>query len=187
MSEDDEFKHAWQTQACALPQRSTQDLRAEARALQRTISRRNLREYLAGALVIPVFCYYMWLFPHWVTRLGAALVVLGTLVVMWQLHRRAASRAVPAELGGTCLQYQRSELVRQRDALHSVWLWYLGPLLPGLVVFVWGVQGGSAKPVALLVDAAMLAVFVAIAWVNRRAAARLQRQIDALDALAGPG
>lgn len=185
MNEDD-FKRAWQMQPCALLQRSTQDLRAEATAFQRKIARRNRREYLAGAVVIPVFCFYIWLFPYWVTRLGAALVVAGTLVVMWQLHRRAASRAVPTDLGGACLQFQRAELARQRDALRAVWLWYLGPLLPGLVVFMWGRQGGSAKLVEWLVDLAMLAVFVAIAWINRRAATHLQRQIDALDELAQP-
>ena len=32
----------------------------------------------------------------------------------------------------------------------------------------------------------MLAVFMAIAWLNRRSAAKLQRQIDALQALAKP-
>ena len=88
---------------------------------------------------------------------------------------------------GTSLKFQCTELARQRDALRSVWLWYLGPLLPGLVVFMWGRQGGSAHhPVELLVDGLMLAVFVAIAWLNRRSAAKLQRQIDALQALAKP-
>jgi hypothetical protein len=122
-----------------------------------------------------------------VTRLGAALVVAGTLVVMWQLNRRASSRVVPADLGGACLQFQRDELVRQRDALRSVWLWYLVPLLPGLVVFMWGMQRGSAHhPFEMLVDGFMLAVFVTIAVINRRAAAKLQRQIDILDAMADP-
>jgi hypothetical protein len=114
------------------------------------------------------------------------LVVLGTLVVMWQLHRRAASRAVPKDFGASGLQFQRTELARQCDALRSVWLWYLAPLVPGFAVFMWGRQGRSAKPAYLLVDLTMLAVFAAIAWINRWGAAKLQRQIDALDSLASP-
>ncbi len=184
---DDLFKQVWQTQASGLPQRSPEDLRSDAAAFQRKIARRNRREYIAGAVVIPVFCFYIWLFPYWVTRLGAVLVVLGTLVVMWQLNRRAGSRVVPADFGGTCVQFQCAELARQRDALRSVWLWYLGPLLPGLVVFMWGMQGGTVNhPFELWVDMSMLALFVAIAWINRWAAAKLQHQIDALEALAEP-
>jgi hypothetical protein len=114
------------------------------------------------------------------------LVVLGTLVVMWQLHRRAASRAVPEDFAVNCLQFQRTELARQRDALRTVWLWYLGPLVPGLAVFMWSIQGRSARPIDLLVDLTMLTAFAAVAWINRWGAAKLQRQIDALNALAEP-
>ena len=184
---DELFKQVWQTQTNTLPQRAPENLRAEATAFQRKIERRNRREYLAGAFVIPVFCFYIWLFPYWVTRVGAAMVVLGTMVVMWQLHQRASSRVVPSDFGGACLQFQCAELARQRDALRSVWLWYLGPLLPGLVVFMWGQQGGSANhPVELIVDVFMLVVFLAIAWLNRRAAVKLQRQIDTLEAMVDP-
>ena len=185
MSEDD-VKRLWQAQSFPLPQRSAEDLLAEATIFQRRIARRNLREYVAGAVIVPVFCFYIWLFPYWVTRLGSLLVVLGTLVVIWQLHRRAASRAVPKDFGVSGLQFQRTELARQRDALRTVWLWYLGPLVPGLAVFMWGIQGGSAKRINLLVELTMLTVFAAIAWINRRAAAKLQRQIDTLDTLAEP-
>lgn len=187
MSEQDQLKQAWQAQPGALPFRSGENLRAQATAFQRQVAHRNLREYFAGIFVIPVFCYYVWLFPYWLTRLGAALVVAGNIVVLWQLHRRAASRVVPAQLGAACLQFQRDELERQRDALRSVWLWYLGPLMPGLVIFVWGLQNGSIHPFALLVEGVMLATFVTIAWINRRAAAKIQRRIDALDTLSEQG
>ena len=183
MSEDD-VKRRWQAQSFPLPQPSAEDLLAEATIFQRRIARRNLREYVAGAVVVAVFCFYIWLFPYWITRLGSLLVMLGTLVVMWQLHRRAASRAVPKDFGVSGLQFQRTELARQRDALRTVWCWYLGPLVPGLAVFLWGMQGRSAKPIELLVDLTMLTVFAAIAWINRRLAAKLQRQIDARDAMA---
>jgi hypothetical protein len=57
-------------------------------------------------------------------------------------------------------------------------------LVPGLAVFTWGLQGGAAaSPAQWTMDAAMLAMFVAIGWINRRTATGLQRQIDALDAL----
>ena len=183
---EDDVKRRWQAQSFTLPQRTAEDFLAETTAFQRRIARRNLREYVAGAVVVAGFCFYIWWFPYWVTRLGAVLVVLGTLVVMWQLHRRAASRAVPEDFAVNCLQFQRTELARQRDALRTVWLWYLGPLVPGLAVFMWSIQGRSARPIDLLVDLTMLTAFAAVAWINRWGAAKLQRQIDALNALAEP-
>ena len=125
----------------------------------------------------------MWLFPSGFVKLGAALVVLGTLVVMWQLGRRAGARALPADLADSGLQFQRAQLARQRDALRSVWRWYLAPLVPGLVMFLWGVQGGRVGPIELVVDGLVVSVLAWVAWINHRAAARLQREIEALDAL----
>ncbi len=180
-----EIKKAWQSQPAALPQLAPADLRVEAAALQRKVARRNLGEYLGGAIVIPCFAFYLWYFPDWVIRLGAALVILGTLFVMWQVHRRAGARVLPEDFGADGLRFQRRELSRQRDALRGVWFWYIGPLLPGLLVFMCGVQGGSPRRLALFVDLMMLAVLGFIAWINRRGAALLQRRIDMLDALAG--
>ena len=185
MSEID-FRRAWQSQSATLPSLSPGDLRDQAVALQRRIARRNLREYLGGAVVVPAFSIYAWYFQDWAIRLGALLVILGTLLVMWQIHVRAAARALPGDFGCTGLRFQRGELCRQRDALRGVWRWYLGPLVPGLVVFMWGVQGGLAGPVVLPADLMMVTASSLIIWLNRRAAASLQRRIDALDALAAP-
>ena len=34
----------------------------------------------------------------------------------------------------SCLEFHRSELVRQRDLLRSVWWWYLLPFVPGMLL-----------------------------------------------------
>ncbi|MEJ6006200.1 hypothetical protein WG899_11620 [Paucibacter sp. AS339] len=184
MSAEDDLKMAWRAQSEPQPACLPQELRVAAQAFQDRIARRNRREYIGGAIVVPVFCFYAWFFPYWVTKLGAVLVVLGTLVVMWQLHKRASARSLPRDFGQTGLQFQREELQRQRDALHDVWRWYLGPLLPGLFVFMWGQQDGQAGTAEAIVDLIMVLVFVAIHAINRRAAKKLQAEIDALDRLA---
>ena len=82
--------------------------------------------------------------------------------------------------------FQGAELVRQRDALHDAWLWYVAPFVPGLRVFMRGMETEPAGPGAgrrgPLIHLAMVAAALGVAvWLNRRTARTLQREIDALD------
>jgi Flp pilus assembly protein TadB len=105
---------------------------------------------------------------------------------MWQLHRRARARPLPEALAGSLMEFHRAELARQRDALRSVWRWYIGPLVPGLVLFLCGrqIENGSWQPAAFAIVALLLAGVVVL---NLHAARRLQRQIDKLDQLTREG
>ena len=181
------WQQLWHAQALSPLDLSADELRRRSSALQSRVARRNRVEYLAGGLfVIPVYVFYIWLFPFWLTKLGALLVVLGTLVVLQQLRRRASCRTPPpAALGQDWAAFHRAELLRQRDAVRSVWLWYIGPLLPGFWLFLWGreteLAGRGMETMFTLTHAAALLLFVAIVALNLRAARRYQREIDVLD------
>lgn len=185
MSEQ-EIKQLWKSQSAETVIFSADELQARARAFQHRINRRNRIELAAGAAVIAAYCIYFWLFPFLWIRTGCVLVVLGVLVVLHQLHRRARSRTPPAEsLAMAHLAFYRAELVRQRDALRDVWLWYVAPFVPGLLVFRWGVETELASSGAgwrgPLVHLAMAAFALGVMWLNRRSARKLQLEIDALD------
>jgi hypothetical protein len=110
------------------------ELARRARHFQRRIARRNFLEYAAALLVCVGFGFYLWKFPDPLMRLGSVLTIAGILVVVWQLRQRASSRALPgAESALPSRDFHRAELVRQRDALRSVWLWYVAPLVPGML------------------------------------------------------
>lgn len=183
MSTDDDARSLWRGQALApLQPLPPQALVAQAGKLQRAVSRRNRRELIAAAFVVPVFLFYAWFFPHWLTKLGALLTVAGAGVLAWQLHVRASARPLPAALAGSLLQFHRGELVRQRDALRSVWRWYIAPLVPGMVLFLCGrqIEIGHWHPGPFIGSALLMGGVVLL---NRYAARGLQRQIDALDDL----
>lgn len=191
MSEQD-LKQLWKSQPAETAAFSTSELRARALAFQRRIARRNLLEYAAGAVVIAWYSVRFWLHPSLLVRTGCVLVVLGVGVVLHQLHRRAGSRTPPPEsLGMSSLTFHRAELVRQRDALRDVWLWYIAPFVPGMAVLMWGLETELARPQSAwrgpVTQLAMVAVAVGVVWLNRRAAKKLQVEIDALDRqAAGP-
>lgn len=162
-------------------------VRAHAR-LRRRIWWRDALEYVAGTIGIAAFVNVAVKAPDWGIRIGSAAIILGMLVVFANLWRRRI-RAPDDALAGPSLAFHRAQLVAQRDALASVWRWYLGPLVPGMAIFLAGVAHSAAGHMPL--GAALLgagaaalpiaAVFYGIHRINRFAARRLQHRIDALD------
>ena len=180
----DHLQSLWQDQPAEGRAMSLDELRYRSRRLTRIVSRRNLREYVAGAMVAVACAYLALTAPLPLVRAGAVLSEVGVIFIVYYLHRHGAARAMPADMALTsCLQFHRGELERQRDLLRGVWKWYLAPLLPGLILFYlasilahpehasrgWWFLAGS------------LVVFVLIGEANRYAANRLQARIDALE------
>lgn len=187
-SEDKSMKQLWQSQQTEGVRMSVAEVERRAGKFQRKIWWRNLREYAAAGVVVGFFGYRLPGTADMLVRIGMGLIICGTCYLTWQLHRRGSSRRLPTQAGlSSFIEFQRRELVRQRDMISNLWTWYLGPLLPGLVVMI--VAMGRANPGHLkyiwLITAVylgvILAVFLAIDRLNKRAARRLQRQIDELD------
>lgn len=183
-------RSVWQNQKLEGIRMSADELRRRAGKFQRRIFWRNAREYVAALVVVVFFGFQFWRTPDAVTRAGFVLISAGALYLVWHLGRRGSSRSLPVEMGlASGLEFHRRELERQRDLLQSVWRWYLGPLMPGWVVLAIGMartNPGHLRNFGLIftlyqIIAALFFVFV---WhINRRAARKLQQQIDELDAL----
>ena len=180
-------KSLWQEQAVTVAAFTPEDLRARLVRQRRTLRLRNLVEYVAGAVVMAAFGVIAAIWDDVLVRAAAGLIMLGVVVSLWQLHRRASAAPVPAE--GDLLAFHRQQLARQLAALRSVWLWYLGPLVPGMTLFVFArfrdLPPGQVWP-PVLGTAWMVACFGAIWLINHLAARRLARQIEDLDRIGDP-
>ena len=192
----DPVKAAWLSQPVETTPMTAIELAAAAAGFQRKVSRRNWLEYAAGAVVVPVFGAGVVAGHHgWMMRTGFALSVLGVLFILWQLHVRASPRQAPADSSAvTLLAFQRAELIRQRDALRAVPLWYLLPVVPGFVALMVGRWFQDHTPgrslhddhVAVLTGAAIAALIFVIVWLmNALGAAKLDRRIDHLERISG--
>jgi len=187
----------WRNQPRESVEISLDDIRRKAQKFQRRILWRNLREYAAAAIVIASFGYIFWgASPVPLIRAGCGLLIVGTLFAMYALHRKGSARSVPAEMVfRTCIEFHREELRRQRDLARSVWTWYLLPFVPGLAVFLLGdflrtmqmpnapAHRGVIEMVFALVAVGCALVFVGVAKLNQWGARKIQREIDALDAM----
>jgi hypothetical protein len=176
----------WQSQEEENVTISLPDIRRLAARFERRIWWRNLREYVAGAVVIGIFAIRLRLLHGW-DRLPAVLVIAGASYVLVQIHRRGSARPVPADAGARAsIQFHRLKLERQRDALRTVWRWYLLPLVPGLAAtFAEAAlkRGVNATLIGSIVLGTVL--FVGIWALNRWGARKLDRKIQELQAMEG--
>lgn len=181
----DTLRRAWQGQRPPETPPTLDDVRRRAQQFSRRIRWRNAREYVAGTVVM------LWILTDMVrggfnglADVGGLVIIAGVGYVLRQLYRRGQTDTLRSDLGMVdALSFHRSELVRQRDLVMSVWRWYLLPLLPGTVLVSLGraIEHPERWGRALGTSVGMAALLALVAWLNRRAGTRLQRDIAALD------
>ncbi|SFI71124.1 hypothetical protein SAMN02799626_00410 [Caulobacter sp. UNC279MFTsu5.1] len=178
----------WQSQAQEHEPMSLAEIHQKALKLERGVRWRNIREYVASVIVVAFFTPVLLHRESWMMQAGAALIILATAFVAWQMHRRTATNPIP-EAGQALRDHHRQTLIRQRDALRSVGWWYMAPFAPGMVLLMmgrWFQSHVSSRSLAmdhlaiLLASGFVVLVFGGIWWLNQLGAKRLQQQIDEL-------
>lgn len=172
---------------------SLADVHLHAQKFQSRIRNRNMIEYVAAGSVVAFFVWMIATVPEPIVQVGSGLIVLGALYVCWKLYQlgRAATRSEMEAGAQSWASFHRAELVRQREALRTVWSWYLAPFVPGMVVFLAGVSFTEANPAPLparlgvfLAGIGLMAAVFAVIWLlNAVAAKKLDAQIAAMDGL----
>jgi len=181
---NDDLQALWQSQPRGDSGMSLDQIRIRARRSEEKVARRNRREYIAAAVEVVGFGALMWYGPSITIRIGAGLIVSAAVFVVHQLHRRGAATSLPTDLALTsALEFHRAQLVRQRNLLHSVWLWYLMPFAPGAITLLIGLalaNPGRMSGVIIAIGMVNVAVVFGLHVLNRRGAARIQQRLDRL-------
>jgi len=179
---DDSLHSLWRQDGDALEPLPLAEVKLRATAFDRAIGKRNRREYIAAAFVTLIFGLYALILPGTLLKIGSLLVIAGSLVMVWQLARRT-SRPDPAGEAADGRAYYRAQLVTEERMLAYVGLWYIGPLLPGLALFMASLAGQFGSALGFAAFTAVPALVMLGVWLlNRRAAAMLREQIARLDA-----
>jgi hypothetical protein len=174
-------RNIWQDQEVEKMTITLDDVRRRATRLEKVVWWRNLREYAASALAAALLVPHLWRDRGWHLA-PTVLLLAGMAYVMFELHRRGRSNAVSTELGLVAsVEFYRRELERQRDALRSIWSWYLLPFAPGLLaVLVESAVDRGINALLVLSGIFFVGLFVAVLFLNDRAARKLDRKIKDL-------
>jgi hypothetical protein len=151
--------------------------------LERRVQRRNLAEYAAALIVVAFVLRSVWIASSGVLAVGGTALLAGIAYVTYRLHAFGSARTMPSDLAtGSCVEFHRAELERQRDLLQNVWTWYLLPFWPGIGLILIGATMERPDRWPFALGTAVLAVLMAfqIAWMNKRSARTLQEMIERL-------
>ncbi len=181
----DSVQKVWQDQPLERIQMPAEVIRKRAARFERRIRWRNLRESMASIIVMLVLGHLIQTTHDTIARTTFALFIAGLAWIVVHLRRRGTAKSLPPGLDtSSSLRFYRAELERERELVASVWSWYLGPLIPGMVVYSVGRAIRSPYPAAwaglLLFDAGVAATFLLIWKLNMRAARCLERTIAEL-------
>ena len=177
-------RNLWQSQEGESVTMTLEEIRRRAARFERRIWWRNFREYAAGILLIVWILALLHVLHGW-DLLGPSLMLAGVIYVMIQLRRRGTARSFPAGTNTrSSIEFHRLELERQRDALRTIWSWYLLPLVPG-VAAVFAVAAVKRGVNARLIGSIILGVlvFVGVWALNQCGARKLDRKIQELHAM----
>lgn len=199
MTPADRARQIWQSEQGTQAMPSIEELRSKSEKFHRKIKLRNRIEYVAGFFA---FLWFGWIavmgplpwtppeIPANIVRLGSGLLVCGIMVAMWQLHKRTNPLLPPEDRGiHSALQFQRKELVRQRDAISYYFFWYILPFVPGFVVLMLvplALSPTIGEPAwfAVLAKVSLIPlILAAIMWLSRHALHKMQLEIDKIDQL----
>ena len=178
---DNSLRSLWRQDSDTLEPLPLAEVKSRATAFNRAIGKRNRREYVAVAFVALIFGLYVVILPDILLKIGSLFVIAGGFVMARQLSRQT-SQPDPGAEAADVHAYYRARLVTEERMLARVGLWYIGPLVPGLVVFIAGLAGQFDSALGFAAFAAIPVLAILGAWLlNRRAAAMLREQIARLD------
>jgi len=175
------IRDLWQSQDAAAHPMPIEELHRRAQALESKVRHRNWREYGAAILVAAFSVFLLIARVPWHVRAGAGLTLAAIAIVCFHIYRYGSS-APRTDAATASREWYRHELERQRDLLSGVWKWYLGPMIPGLALWLTGGLWDHPERWGRVLIACTFAaaLFIAIGRWNIQTARKLDKEISSL-------
>lgn len=138
--------------------------------IHKKIQYRDLREYIAIGIVIPVFTYCAYSVPNLLSKVASVLIIGYALFVAFKL--RNAKKYKPSAFTETYLEYlhkSKEYLLHQKQLLDSVIYWYILPGMTLTMLFALGLGVTDRLKPILKGAIANVVIAIAIYYLNKQA------------------
>lgn len=184
-------QQVWLAQVTQAPRVSLEHIRHQASRLERGTRWRAGINHVVSVLVIGIYCWCAsqeFFYARPLLLVAMAWYGLFMVYCMYRLHRHVAMQVNPEDAGVLdTLRFHRRQLERQRDFWRGLWRWQSWGLFPGVLLQAAAMVVYSAPWIALAFLIVVSLAMAVGATVGEMRARRSQREIDALDSLAGGG
>ena len=156
------------------------DIRAKAGRFEQKTRRWYVFTGMVFLAAIMLEVWQVWREPDVVERVGDGLTIAAFVYAAFWFRSRARIASMPAGLAlTTSVDFYRHQLAHERDLANHPWR-YLAVFLPGVGLSLLGRSLDRPPAQTAAIAAFGIALFFAVAWVNRRTARKLQSEIDLL-------
>lgn len=118
-----------------------EEVRWQAEESARQMRQWSIRGYLAASVVLVFFALAFVLTNAPRVRAASGFIITGALYSLWQLHKSGWPDVIPADADFNMYRDFRSRVLEsQRTLLQRVWYWYLGAIIPAVLLLLIGSQ-----------------------------------------------
>jgi hypothetical protein len=178
MNDNDELRRLWQSQKPEKNMNQTislSEIRVQASAFDRKMRFRNAREYVAAAIICAGFGWRAFHAHSWLESAASVEIVLTAIWITATLVRSVTPEPGPSATMREVLAFHRTQMDRQIKLLSRAYVWYVAPLAVGLTGLMTSdfLRLGATPPL-IATSLIFVVVFGFVAFINRRAAAKIE-------------
>jgi hypothetical protein len=186
----DAVRALWQRQSGSSFSMKPDEIQKRLSGIQTNLRDVRIAVYVLCPAIAIWFAYQLTFTMQAVTtRVGLLLLVLGLsfwVGQFWLDDRDRRKALVESNAAGqtSCVEFYRVELVRRRNFNRGGWFWSrILALYSGLFIAAWEpLRGSNAAPRAISLLVVFILAVVSV-WASYRYARKLQKKIDAIDAM----
>ena len=180
MTEDDNIRRMWHEQPREGQAMSIDDIRARAQRFDERVRGWKVTGGVLFAVIVVVELVQISFERDLLERLGDLLTVAAFVYAGAQFRRYMAPGAAPASPGTTSsVDFYRDQLARHRDMANRPWV-FLVPFIPGVGLSLFARALDRSPETNVVIAVLAVALFVGVAWVQRRTGRQLTRELDDL-------
>ncbi len=169
-----EMRTRWQSSPTAeVTREDIEAVRERDRKLRGTVKRRDLLETVAALLILPFFVWFAWKAGTDGRLISAGFSLFIALwagfvpLRLWQSRRQMPTLQADRPLS-EYLSAEREAMLAQARMLESIWLWYLGPCVIGILGLVFSLKPPTTG--TWIYSAVVVTFCLVIGYANRVAA-----------------